>query len=768
MRAFLTCALCIVLPLAVSAKYRPHERMYANDIPGLQIVGVAMSESIENARKAVEEQGRGKTELQMDFPIFVDAPCTVEGSGVSVGMSGGIGRQAGSDDKENVWRDAWSTNSAGDFTWGSAVARTYMVEHEQAVTVLLLDRQRRIRGIANNFVMIGAMPHNRYAEALEYLLLNMGGNESLPYAPTEMNRRELAELVEGNLANGCHLWEFGAELQKRDKEKHGDIINTPGFKLKKLARVYPLLGTTAPDFTLPLLDGSGYSSLSKIADGRVTVLVLFWAGFDTGRMKSLMQTSMALNQMHAIDNLYNDWSLKQAEPGRKELEGARPFDGTVENLITTRNVPHVRAPSAAPRKAPTTSVSAAAPRRLPEGDRRNIAVAVLQAKSGVTPDEAALLTDRLGVELVRTQRVNLMEREQMNAILAEQGFQQSGACTDEACLVEMGQLLGVSGLVSGSIGKLDKLIMLNVRLIDVGSAKIETVVSEDVEGNISSVVSRLSGVAAQLAGGSVTPSPATAATAEVPVSNAADDTRAFPTSPAPPPAAPVSESSATEDEVKDDDAEEPGERDGRGFSMQGIFGSRIFAHDGYSETLGDKLDFAGSGPAFGLKLDWHIRNLVAIELSSISTIISDGDFDEWAGNGCLEQQFHAISLTLKVNPGLARRHVWPFIGYGVGVGIADGKIRSGAIGPTVPDTAYYYDYNLPDGAGFQHHITAGTDLVFGAFTFGFDFRAYFFSTTGSFDDDAPIVDGNEYEVNLVEDEWNWSNVCLLLTLGLSF
>ncbi len=133
-------------------------------------------------------------------------------------------------------------------------------------------------------------------------------------------------------------------------------------------------------------------------------------------------------------------------------------------------------------------------------DKISLAVMTLKNASGITQGEAELITDRLGVELFNTGKVNVMERNQMQEILKEQGFQASGTCTDEACLVEMGQMLGVKTLVSGSIGKLGSMYLVNLRMIDVTTAQITQVVSEDISGGIEQVVGRLKGIANQLVG----------------------------------------------------------------------------------------------------------------------------------------------------------------------------------------------------------------------------------------------------------------------------
>jgi TolB-like protein len=144
---------------------------------------------------------------------------------------------------------------------------------------------------------------------------------------------------------------------------------------------------------------------------------------------------------------------------------------------------------------------AAAPAADIQPQRATVAVMSLKSASGITSEDAELLSDRLRIELFNTGKFTVMERSQMQEILKEQGFQQSGACTDEGCMVELGKLLGVQQLIGGSIGKLGSMYLVNLRCIDVKTAKIVAVVSEDVKGGIEDVVGILAATAQKLAGG---------------------------------------------------------------------------------------------------------------------------------------------------------------------------------------------------------------------------------------------------------------------------
>ncbi len=132
--------------------------------------------------------------------------------------------------------------------------------------------------------------------------------------------------------------------------------------------------------------------------------------------------------------------------------------------------------------------------------KRNFAVIGIKGSEGVSQGEADIIADRLRSELFNTGVVAMMEREQMQEIMKEQGFQQSGACTDEACMVQMGKVLGVQDLVAGSIGKLGSMYLVNLRTVDVATAKVERVVSVDVNGGIEDVVGHLPEIARQLVG----------------------------------------------------------------------------------------------------------------------------------------------------------------------------------------------------------------------------------------------------------------------------
>jgi TolB-like protein len=151
---------------------------------------------------------------------------------------------------------------------------------------------------------------------------------------------------------------------------------------------------------------------------------------------------------------------------------------------------------------------------LAQGGKFTLAVSDLVGE-GIDQSTAAILSDRLRTELFKTGRVTVLERGVMQDILKEQGFQQS-ACSSDSCMVEVGQLLGVSHIVAGTLGKLDRLYTLDIRMVEVSSGKIVYSESVDCQGSIENVITVSIPLVAQKVSRHITGSPADTVTAQAP------------------------------------------------------------------------------------------------------------------------------------------------------------------------------------------------------------------------------------------------------------
>jgi len=152
-------------------------------------------------------------------------------------------------------------------------------------------------------------------------------------------------------------------------------------------------------------------------------------------------------------------------------------------------MPQAGAGAAEEAEAPAEAapVAAAAEAKKPKRPAiMNVAVSDLEAQ-GVSGSDAAVVADMLRGELVKTGAVNVLERQNMQRVMAEQAFQQTG-CTSAECAVKLGKLLNVNRIITGSVGKLGDMYFVNVRIVDVETASM--VWSDRAEAKVVSALAK--------------------------------------------------------------------------------------------------------------------------------------------------------------------------------------------------------------------------------------------------------------------------------------
>jgi tetratricopeptide (TPR) repeat protein len=116
------------------------------------------------------------------------------------------------------------------------------------------------------------------------------------------------------------------------------------------------------------------------------------------------------------------------------------------------------------------------------------AIAVLDFEgNGVSDAEVSALTDRLRNELTATGEYTVVERDQMEEIIGEQGFQQTGLTSDES-IVEVGKLIGVEQMIAGSISKVGDVFSVSARIVNVETGEVLKAVSYDHGGKLSDLL----------------------------------------------------------------------------------------------------------------------------------------------------------------------------------------------------------------------------------------------------------------------------------------
>jgi TolB-like protein len=129
-----------------------------------------------------------------------------------------------------------------------------------------------------------------------------------------------------------------------------------------------------------------------------------------------------------------------------------------------------------------------------------LAVMDLAVSSGLSPEQAAMLTDKLTGELGKSQSFAVTERARRDQVLASRGFKQSASCDQTACLAEAGQALGVRKVVGGSLGKFGKGYAVDLRLVDVWTGAAEKTFTKVYEGDVLVLLGAMQEAAAAFTG----------------------------------------------------------------------------------------------------------------------------------------------------------------------------------------------------------------------------------------------------------------------------
>ncbi len=102
--------------------------------------------------------------------------------------------------------------------------------------------------------------------------------------------------------------------------------------------------------------------------------------------------------------------------------------------------------------------------------RDNVAVLDFSGKN-VSSEDASIFSDMVRSDMVKLNKVNVIDKTNMDKLLAESKFQQTGATTT-ADAVKLGKILNVQKVVMGS-PKMENNFYVNANYVDIETAKIE-------------------------------------------------------------------------------------------------------------------------------------------------------------------------------------------------------------------------------------------------------------------------------------------------------
>jgi hypothetical protein len=148
-----------------------------------------------------------------------------------------------------------------------------------------------------------------------------------------------------------------------------------------------------------------------------------------------------------------------------------------------------------------TAIFALLPFRASAAEKpaKKISIAVLdfETKEGVSKSLQVPVTDKLSEELFNTGKYRLLDRKNVQTILHQQGI---NSCTSSDCAVEVGQLLSVDKIVTGSISKIKDVYMVNASMTNVGTGEVDGIANIMSHGDEINVLDVIRDIAIKIAG----------------------------------------------------------------------------------------------------------------------------------------------------------------------------------------------------------------------------------------------------------------------------
>ncbi len=132
------------------------------------------------------------------------------------------------------------------------------------------------------------------------------------------------------------------------------------------------------------------------------------------------------------------------------------------------------------------------------GEKPGIAVMEFTSKGGVTAQQMDSLADLLANQIRETGRFRVVGKSDIRALLNFQEQKQLLACTDEACVSEIGGALGVRWIVVGNVSKFGTSYLLNLKLVEVKAASVRKGISRKVSGGQEALIDALQQAAVDL------------------------------------------------------------------------------------------------------------------------------------------------------------------------------------------------------------------------------------------------------------------------------
>jgi len=140
------------------------------------------------------------------------------------------------------------------------------------------------------------------------------------------------------------------------------------------------------------------------------------------------------------------------------------------------NVPAVEPPPVGPQ--PGFPIAEPQPAGYPtqcpaEGQKISVAIYPIKASGATEKAVASALTSLLSSELTPSPRLAVIEEAMLKEVIARQLQNESDACDDTSCQVEIGKLVKAQKMITGDLVKLGTRYILSLKLVDIQTGTME-------------------------------------------------------------------------------------------------------------------------------------------------------------------------------------------------------------------------------------------------------------------------------------------------------
>lgn len=188
-----------------------------------------------------------------------------------------------------------------------------------------------------------------------------------------------------------------------------------------------------------------------------------------------------------------DVKLVSVTTGAAERTKTASFTGPIAGLITEMEI---LAWEISGLKAPQSLLM----KRTGSQKVTSMTVAVLDfSPRGISELEAQTLTDRFATEINKTGAAILVDRNVVNEVMQEQGYTQA-ECSSEECAAEVGAMLGVQFMISGSLGKLGETYTIDAKMFEVATGAAEKTINTTYAGKVDGLITEIEILAWEMMG----------------------------------------------------------------------------------------------------------------------------------------------------------------------------------------------------------------------------------------------------------------------------